>query len=103
MENPEEKHTQILFYLISTFELSAMQFMGKIKNPMTDKIEKNLEQAQFSIDIIDTLSEKTKGNLNEYEQKFISNVISQLKLNFLEELDKEKKGGSEKIQSEETK
>ena len=78
-------------YLISSFELAAMQAMGKIKNPITDKIEKELSQAQFSIDILDMLKEKTKGNLSEYETRFLDNILGQLKLNFIDEQQKENK------------
>ena len=84
----------MFFYLVSTFEMAAMQQMGKIKNPLTDKIEINLEQAQASIDMIDMIAEKTKGNLSDEESKHIESVAAQLKLNYVDELakkDREKK------------
>lgn len=85
------KHTQMFFYLVSTFEMAAMQQMGKIKNPMTDKIEINLDQAQASIDMIDMMIVKTKGNLSDEESKFIESVTAQLKLNYVDELAKKEK------------
>ena len=91
MDDLQNKHAQLLLYLISSFELAAMQNMGKIKSPITDKIEKDLEQAQFSIDLLDMLKEKTKGNLSGDEHKFLDNVLGQLKLNYLDEVSKEKK------------
>lgn len=106
MENPTDKNSQIFLYLISTFEMAALQQMGKIKNPMTDKIEKDLFQAQFSIDVLDMLTVKMKGNLSEYEEKFLSNIISQLKLNYVDEANKEKtetKEESDKEKDEEKK
>jgi len=45
----QDKHSQYFMYIVSTFEMAAMQAMGKLKNPMTDKIEIDLTQAQFSI------------------------------------------------------
>ena len=85
-----DNSTQLLFYLVQSFEMTAMIQMGKIKDPNTDKAETNLQLAQFSIDLLDMLREKTKGNLSEYEQKFLENTISQLKLNYIDELEKEK-------------
>jgi hypothetical protein len=85
-----DKNTQLFVYLVGSFELSAMQFMGKIKNPVTDKIEKNLEQAQFSIDMLDMLKIKTKGNLQNYEEKLLDNVLGQLKMNYVDEAEKDK-------------
>ena len=87
-----EKSTQMLFYLVGSFEIAAMQGMGKISNPVTNKTERNLEQAQFAIDILDMIKEKMKGNLTEYESKYLDNTAAQLKLNYLDELEKSKKG-----------
>ncbi len=89
-------------YLVSSFELASMQAMGKIKNPITDKIERDLNQAQFSIDILDMLNDKTKGNLSEYESRFLENTIGQLKLNFVDERQKES-SQKEESKKEETK
>lgn len=87
----QDKYSQFFMYLVSSFELAAMQAMGKIKNPITDKIDRELSQAQFSIDVLDMLKEKTKGNLTDYESKFLENTIGQLKLNFIDEQQKESK------------
>ncbi|HJY64477.1 MAG TPA: DUF1844 domain-containing protein [Ignavibacteria bacterium] len=92
----QDKHSQYFMYIVSTFEMAAMQAMGKLKNPMTDKIEIDLTQAQFSIDVLDMLKEKTKGNLNEYENRFLDNTLGQLKLNFIDEKNKETKPEEEK-------
>ena len=91
MDDVKQKHTQLFFYLLSSFEMSALIQMGKIKNPATDKLEKDLFQAQLSIDIIDMMKEKTKGNLSDDEQKFLDNMIAQLKLNYVDELEKDKR------------
>ena len=72
-------------YLVSTFEMAAMQAMGKLPNPMTGKIQRELEQAQFSIDVLDMIKERSKGNLNEFESRYLENALGQLKLNFVDE------------------
>lgn len=83
-----EKNTQMFMYLVGSFEMSAMMAMGKIKNPITDKTERDLTQAQFSIDILDMLKEKTSGSLSEYESKYLENTLGQLKLNYIDEAKK---------------
>jgi hypothetical protein len=106
MDN-KEKNTQLFMYLVGSFEMSAMMAMGKIKNPMTDKTERDLTQAQFSIDIMDMLKEKTSGKLSEYEAKYLENTLGQLKLNYIDEMKKEPKdnkedtGKPEEVQKEE--
>jgi hypothetical protein len=85
----DEKNTSLLFSLIMTFQAAAMQQMGKLKNPISDKIERDLQQAQLSIDIIDMLEEKTKGNLSDDESRFLKGVLQELKLNYVDESTKE--------------
>ncbi len=73
-----------------------MMAMGKIKNPVSDKIERNLEHAKIYIDTLDMLHTKTKGNLSEYEDKFLTETLKELKLNYVDEVDKEKKEAESK-------
>jgi len=89
--NDKEKQQLMFVQLVTSLHAGALQQMGKIKNPVTDKIERNLEQAEFTIDLLDMLKEKTKGNLTADEEKFLNTVISELKLNFVDEKAKEQK------------
>jgi hypothetical protein len=81
----------LFLQLVMQNQQMAMMSMGKIKNPLSDKVEKNLEYAKMSIDTLDMLAVKTKGNLSEYEEKFLNEVMKDLKLNYVDEVDKEKK------------
>ena len=74
---------QLFITLISSLSSQAWIQMGKIKNPMTDKIEKNLEAASMSIDMLAMIQEKTKNNLNEYESKLLEQSVKDLKMNFV--------------------
>ncbi|HEY4612585.1 MAG TPA: DUF1844 domain-containing protein [Bacteroidota bacterium] len=85
----EEKDTALFTGLVITFQAAAMQYLGKIKNPATDKIERNLEQAQAMIDMLDMIVRKTKGNVTDDEQRFLSNACKELKLNYVDEMSKE--------------
>ena len=87
----QEKYQMLFVQLISSLHAGALQEMGKVKNPATDKVERNLEQAEFTIDMLDMLKEKTKGNLSSDEEKFFGTVLSELKLNYVDEKAKEQK------------
>jgi hypothetical protein len=89
-----EKETALFMGLVLMFHTAAMQHMGKIKNPLTDKIERNLEQAQFAIDILDVLAAKTKGNLTDEQNRFLTNIVKELKLNYVDELSKKSEPGT---------
>jgi hypothetical protein len=84
-----EKDAALFMGLILMFHAAAMQHLGKTKNPLTDKIDRSLEQAQFVIDTLDVLHKKTKGNLTDEESRFLANAIKELKLNYVEELAKD--------------
>ena len=79
------KEQQLFMYLVGTFQSSAWIALGKMKNSMADKIEKNLDQASYYIDLLDMLQSKTKGNVSEYEEQMLINTVSELKMNFIDE------------------
>jgi hypothetical protein len=68
-----------------------MMSMGKLKHPVTDKIERNLDLAKVSIDTLDMIKVKTKGNLSTNEERFLDEVIRELKLNYVDEKNKDEK------------
>ena len=92
----DQKNQMLFFQLIMTFQAAALQQMGKVKNPLTDKIERDLQQAQLSIDMIDMIKFKTSGNCSEDETAFLDQVLRELKLNYVDEIEKDKKAASEK-------
>ena len=98
-----EKFSQLFISIVYTFQMQAMMQMGKLKNPITEKVEKDLEAAQMSIDLLDMLKEKTRNNLTEDEERFLSQVLSDIKLNYVEEAAKPAEEKKEHTESEEIK
>jgi len=87
--------------LISSLVHSAWVYLGKIKNPMNDKLEKNVEQASVQIDMLDMLFKRMTGNMSEEEDKYLGHVIRELKMNFVEEKNKpEEPDNSESVEEE---
>ena len=97
----DANHNILFMQLIIQNQQIAMMAMGKIKNPVTDKIDRNLEHAKLYIDTLDMLQAKTKGNLSEYEEKFLTETLKELKLNYVDEVDKDKKSGEGETKTEE--
>lgn len=87
----ENNHQLLFMQLVMQNQQIAMMSLGKIKNPVTDKIERNLEHAKLYIDSLDMLLVKTKGNLTDYEEKFLTEALKELKLNYVDEIEKDKK------------
>ncbi len=74
--------------LVLSFQAAAWQQMGKVPSMITGKVERNLEMARHSIDMLGMLEEKTKGNLAEAEAKYLKHVLFELRMNYLEETKK---------------
>jgi hypothetical protein len=96
-----DRNEALFVQLLLTFQTAAYHQMGKIASPMTGKVERNLEQARNSIDILGMIQEKTKGSLSESEQKMIDNILYELRMNFLEEQKKEKEAPEAEVKSKE--
>jgi len=75
--------------LVYSISQTAMMQLGKISNPLTGKVEKNIVQAKATIDMLEMLKEKTKGNLTKTEEKMLLTTLSNLYLNYSEEVNKE--------------
>ena len=100
----EQMNEALLMQLVMMFQGAAMQQMGKIVSPISGKVERDLDQAKMSIDIVGMLQEKTKGNVNEHEKKFLDHVLFELRMNYVEEVKKaEKEKEKEKAEKPEEK
>ena len=91
---PLEKK-ELFLGLIHSFQSAAMQQMGKVPNPFTSQIERDMQQAKLSIDMLEMLEERTTGNLTGEEARFLKHVLTELRLNYVAEVaeDEKKKGG----------
>lgn len=76
---------QHLAQLILSLQAGAMQQMGKTVNPATGKPDRDMEVAKYTIDIIAMLETKMRGTLTSDEGRFISSVLTDLRLNFVDE------------------
>ncbi len=92
-----EKNDQLLMQLIYMFHTSAMQGLGKIADP-TGQVSRNLEYVSQTIDLMEMLKVKTKGNVSKDIEKLLDGMLSELRLNYIDE-----KAKSEEKVEEETK
>jgi hypothetical protein len=89
-QHMDDRRSEALFAsLILSLHAAAMQHLGKLKNPVTDSVERNLEQAQMVIDLLDMLLGKTKGNLGNEETALLGRTLQELKLNYVDEVAKD--------------
>jgi hypothetical protein len=79
--------------IILSFQLQGLMALGRIEHPYTKKSDKKPEIAQNSIEMLENLKEKTKGNLNNDEESFLNEAISNLKMLYVEEIKKGERAG----------
>ena len=94
---------QLFDQLISSLVHSAWVYLGKVKNPMNDKLEKNIDQASIQIDMLDMLFKRMTGNLSEEEDQYLSHIIRELKMNFVEEKNNPEESNSSQSGEEKSK
>lgn len=68
---------------ISGFAVQTLVHLGRMSNPMTGKTAVDLPNARFSIDILGILQDKTKGNLTSEEDEYLSNLLRDLRMEFV--------------------
>lgn len=87
----KDQQDQLLFMmLIQQHQQIGMMGLGKIKNPATDEIERDLPSAKYAIDTLTVLEKYTKDNLPKELKGYLDQVLTNLRLNYADE---SKKGG----------
>ncbi len=66
--------------IVLSYAVNATIHLGLAPDPSTGKIETDLNRAKDLIDILDTLKQKTIGNLTDSESKVIDETLSNLKM-----------------------
>ena len=69
--------------LVTTLATEAMIGLGQYPHPMTGKIHADPSQARYAIDMLEMLSEKTKGNLTPGEERGMRDLLHQLRMAFV--------------------
>ena len=76
---PEVNFNSLVFSLSS----SALLHLGEIADPTTGQKKKDLDLAKHTIDTLAMLKEKTKGNLNEEEKRFLESILADLRWRYV--------------------
>ncbi|MEY4071354.1 MAG: hypothetical protein RL721_1968 [Candidatus Eisenbacteria bacterium] len=82
------REAALFLQLVLGLQQAAMMSLGKLMNPMTGKIERNLEAARNTIDTLSAIEARTRGNLEPDEQRVLTQVLTDLRMNYLDEMRK---------------
>lgn len=88
MEDKETANTELPQMDFSTFVLSlshsALVHLGDAPSPDSDERTPNLVLARQTIDLLEILSDKTRGNLNGEEERLLEHVLFELRMRYVE-------------------
>jgi len=74
--------------LVVLLYFPALMQLGLMDDPGSGEHRENLTLARRNIDLLDLLRDKTKGNLEPQEEKFLEDALSQLKLAYLKKTER---------------
>lgn len=98
-DNNLSKHDHLLMMFFSSLQAEAMMHMGKIQNPTTGQVERNMEAAQATIDLLDMLKVKCRTDTPADLLRYMDNSVMELQMNYLDE--KKKDAGAKAPSAEE--
>ena len=92
----ETEPNQLFVGLLLGLHSTAWAQLGKVMHPMTGKVERDLEGARETIDLLGVLEQRTRGNLAPEEEKLLAQLLLDLRLNYVDEAKRAKtaEGGS---------
>jgi hypothetical protein len=76
---PEVNFNSLIFSLSS----SVLLHLGELADPQTGEKRKDIALAKHTIDTIAMLKEKTQGNLNGEEEKFLESILTDLRWRYV--------------------
>jgi hypothetical protein len=69
--------------LVTELAIQVMMNLGEIPNPVTGEPRADLEHAKHTIDLMGVLQEKTRGNLNEEEERALNQYLYDLRMKYV--------------------
>jgi hypothetical protein len=70
--------------LISMLTTQALYALGVLQVKGQEDRQPDLEMARYNIDMLETLEEKTKGNLTEAEGTALNNTLNELRMGYVQ-------------------
>ena len=85
--NPS-RQAALFLQLVLGLQQSGMMSLGKLMNPVSRKIETNLEMARDIVDTLAALEVRTRGQLEPDEARVLQQVLTELRMNYVDEVKK---------------
>ena len=88
-DNGIQRNAFLFQHLVAMFQTLALQQLGKLVSPISGKLDRDLQQARITIDMLQMIKGKTEGNLDENERMLLDHVLMELQMNYVDEQGRE--------------
>lgn len=82
---PPEAFDPYFAALLTQFEALGLIGLGKLADPTAGEARADLARARTAIEMLQMLEAKTQGNLSEAEGRELRRVLTNLRLNYIDE------------------
>jgi len=79
---------RVVPYMTEMFRFQAWVSLGKMASPVSGEVERDLQAARAAIDLLAELETKTEGNRSPEETRGLQGALTELRLNYLDEMKK---------------
>ena len=87
-DSATSREAALFLQLVLGLQQAAMIGLGKLMSLMSGKLERNLESAKNTIDTLAAMESRTRGNLEPDEQRVLTQVLTELRMNYVDEVKK---------------
>jgi hypothetical protein len=84
LERNEEKMESLFELLVLSLANATLVGLGLLEDPESQYTSIHMEDARSNIEMLEMLTQKTKGNLTAEEQKLVDSVMYDLRMKFVE-------------------
>ncbi|MFN2370712.1 MAG: DUF1844 domain-containing protein [Candidatus Krumholzibacteriia bacterium] len=88
-DNGMTKHDHVLAGLVFSLQAMAMQQLGKLQDPHTGEVHRDLDGARGTIDILEMLKAKCRTDTPADLVRMLDGAVMDLQLNYVDERKKE--------------
>jgi len=88
MTTSTSREAALFLQLVLGLQQTGMMALGKLMSPITRSLDKNLDAARDTIDTLAAIESRTRGQLEPDEQRVLQQALTDLRLNYVDELKK---------------
>jgi hypothetical protein len=88
MTTSTSREAALFLQLVLGLQQTGMMALGKLMNPITRSLDKNLDAVRDTIDTLAAIESRTRGQLEPDEQRVLQQALTDLRLNYVDELKK---------------